>query len=64
MKLETGYVYHIKNDFFTFANDNKLMTNHEGTATRPNYFCIKREDKVDDVWKNGTVLSFLFSVFL
>ena len=26
-----------------FANDNKLMTNHEGTATRPNYFCIKRE---------------------
>lgn len=35
MKLETGYVYHIKNDFFTFANDNKLMTNHEGTATRP-----------------------------
>lgn len=44
MKLETGYVYHIKNDFFTFANDNKLMTNHEGTATRPNYFCIKRED--------------------
>lgn len=44
MKLETGYVYHIKSDFFTFANDNKLMTNHEGTATRPNYFCIKRED--------------------
>ena len=42
MKLETGYVYHIKNDFFTFANDNKLMTNHEGTATRPNYFCIKK----------------------
>ena len=34
MKLETGYVYHIKNDFFTFANDNKLRTNHEGTATR------------------------------
>ena len=24
MKLETGYVYHIKNDFFTFASDNKL----------------------------------------
>lgn len=44
MKLETGYVYHIKNDLFTFANDNKLMTNHEGTATRLNYFCIKRED--------------------
>ena len=44
MKLETGYVYHIKSDFFTVANDNKLMTNHEGTATRPNYFCIKRED--------------------
>lgn len=44
MKLETGYVYHIKNEFFEFAQDNKLMKNHEGNATRPNYLCIKKDD--------------------
>ncbi len=44
MKLETGYVYHIKNEFFDFVNDDKLMKNHEGNATRPNYFCIKKDD--------------------
>lgn len=44
MKLETGYVYHIKNEYFELAQDNKLMKNHEGNATRPNYLCIKRDD--------------------
>lgn len=44
MKLETGYVYHIKNEFFELAQDNKLMKNHEGNATRPNYLCIKKDD--------------------
>ena len=44
MKLETGYVYHIKNEYFDLVKDNKLMRNHEGNATRPNYFCIKKED--------------------
>lgn len=33
MFLETGYVYHIK--------DEKLMKNHENGNTRPTYFCIK-----------------------
>ena len=43
MKLETGYVYHIKNEYFDFVDDPKLMKNHENDATRPNYFCIKEE---------------------
>ena len=43
MELKEGYVYHIKNDFFQLVKDDKLMKNHEGNATRPNYFCIKLE---------------------
>lgn len=41
MLLETGYVYHIKNEYFEFVNDNKLMKNHENGNARPSYFCIR-----------------------
>ena len=44
MEIKEGYVYHIKSEYFTFTNDKKLMTNHEGISTRPNYFCIKRDE--------------------
>ena len=37
MILETGYVYHIKNEYFDFAKDEKLMKNHENGSTRPTY---------------------------
>ena len=30
MKIETGYLYHIKDEFFNIVNDENLMTNHEG----------------------------------
>lgn len=41
MEIKEGYVYHIKSYYFEFVNDEKLMKNHEGNSTRPNYFCIK-----------------------
>lgn len=44
MEIKEGYVYHIKNDYFEFVNDKKLMKNHEGNSTRPNYFCIKIDE--------------------
>ncbi len=44
MILETGYVYHIKDEYFEFANDSKLMKNHENGSTRSTYFCLKNED--------------------
>lgn len=44
MLLETGYVYHIKDEYFEFAKDEKLMRNHENGNTRPTYFCIKDEN--------------------
>lgn len=49
MEIKEGYVYHIKNDYFQFVNDKKLMKNHEGNSTRPNYFCIKI-DKCEIMW--------------
>lgn len=45
MIIEEGYVYHIKNEYFEFVKDEKLITNHEGDSTRPNYFCIKINDE-------------------
>lgn len=44
MDIKEGYVYHIKSEYFDFAKDEKLMRNHEGDSTRPNYFCIKLDD--------------------
>ena len=49
MEIKEGYVYHIKNDYFELVNDKKLMKNHEGNATRPNYFCVKLDNE-DILW--------------
>lgn len=44
MTIETGYIYHIKDDFFKKVNDSKLMSNHENGNHRPTYFTIKDND--------------------
>ena len=44
MLLETGYVYHIKDEYFEFAKDERLMKNHEDGSTRSTYFCIKDDN--------------------
>ena len=44
MKVQTGYLYHIKDEFFDIVNDEKLMTNHERGKKRPTYFTIKDKD--------------------
>lgn len=41
MKIETGYIYHIKDNFFNVINDKGLMINHENGKARPTYFTIK-----------------------
>ena len=38
MKVRTGYIYHIKDEFFNKINDKSLMTNHENGHARPTYF--------------------------
>lgn len=44
MEIKEGYVYHIKDSYFEVVKDDRLMRNHEGNATRPNYFCLKVDD--------------------
>lgn len=41
MKVETGYIYHIKDEFFDKINSKGLMINHENGHLRPTYFTIK-----------------------
>lgn len=41
MKVVTGYLYHIKDEYFDIVNDKNLMTNHERGKKRPTYFTIK-----------------------
>lgn len=43
MELKTGYLYHIKDDFFDVVNDDSLM-NHEKGKKRPTCFTIKDKD--------------------
>ena len=44
MKITTGYLYHISDDFFHIYSDYFLMNNHEKGRTRPTYFTIKDKD--------------------
>ena len=44
MKVKTGYIYHIKDEFFDVVDDEHLMTNHERGKKRPTYFTIKDND--------------------
>ena len=41
MKVTTGYLYHIKDEYFDVVNDDNLMQNHERGRKRPTYFTIK-----------------------
>ncbi len=44
MEIKTGYLYHIKDDFFNVANDKNLMQNHEKGHKRPTYLTIKDKE--------------------
>lgn len=44
MKVQTGYIYHIKDEFFDKINNKGLMINHENGHARPTYFTIKDKD--------------------
>ena len=44
MKVQTGYLYHIKDDFFDRINNKGLMINHESGHSRPSYLAIKDDE--------------------
>lgn len=44
MEVKTGYLYHIKDEFFDKINDKELMINHEGGHSRPSYLAIQDKE--------------------
>ncbi len=44
MKVKTGYLYHIKDDFFDKVNNKGLMINHENGHSRPSYLAISHNE--------------------
>ena len=44
MEIKTGYLYHMKDEYFDVVNDDSLMQNHEKGKKRPTYFTIKDKD--------------------
>lgn len=44
MKIKTGYLYHIKDDFFDMLKSKGLMINHENGHSRPSYLAIMLKD--------------------
>ena len=41
MEVKTGYLYHIKDEFFSLVNDKGMILNHENGHSRPSYLAIK-----------------------
>lgn len=44
MEIKTGYLYHLKDEYFDIVNDDSLMQNHERGKKRPTYFTIKERN--------------------
>lgn len=44
MNIQSGYLYHIKDEFFDKINNKGLMINHEKGHSRPSYLVIKEND--------------------
>jgi hypothetical protein len=43
MTVLQGYAYHIKDSYFSFADDENLMQNKECGSYRPTLYCLKDE---------------------
>ena len=41
MQVQTGYLYHIKDEFFNKINNSGLMINHANGHSKPSYLAIK-----------------------
>ena len=49
MNYQEGYVYHIKDEYFTKVSDPNLMQNKENGNYRPTFYCM-RDDKTSLLW--------------
>lgn len=62
MKIKTGYLYHIKDEYFDVVNDENLMQNHEKGKKRPTYFLLKIMFKEINKWLNNSF--YLISILI
>ena len=46
MEIKTGYLYHIKDEFFDKLRNSGLMINHENGHSRSSYLAIKDKNMV------------------
>ena len=44
MEIKTGYLYHIKDEYFDKINDKELMINHKNGHSRLSYLAINDND--------------------
>ena len=44
MQIKTGYLYHIKDEYFDVINDKHVLVNHEKGHSRPTYFTVRDKD--------------------
>lgn len=49
MDIRVGKSYHIKDNFFSLVNDNKLMANKEGDNYRPHFFFFA-DSKIEGIY--------------
>ncbi len=49
MNYQKGYVYHIKDEYFTKVNEPNLMQNKENGNYRPTFYCL-RDEKTSLLW--------------
>ncbi|MBQ8983076.1 MAG: hypothetical protein IJ079_05745 [Lachnospiraceae bacterium] len=50
MIISEGYFYHIKDDYFTLANESTLMSNYENGGYRPHFFAVRDSSNPDILW--------------
>lgn len=50
MKIQQGYSYHIKNEFFDLVQDKYLMSNKENGNYRPHYYAIQDKKNAELYW--------------
>lgn len=50
MKFQEGYVYHIRDEYFSKAQDDKLMQNKENGTYRPTFLCLRDTGNEGLLW--------------
>ena len=50
MQLTVGYSYHLKDSFFSYVDDDKMMSNKENGGYRPHFCAIQDKDDSNLFW--------------